>query len=65
MARKKGPKMPAVTEPAVKKAVRLELPTADYKRLERQARKLDRAMSYVARQAVMEWVKAREKGGDQ
>jgi len=50
--------MPAIT--GDKKAVRLELPHAEYKRLERQAHKLDRALSYVARLAVMEWLKARE-----
>ena len=57
MARKKEPKLPATAE---KKAIRLELPSAEYKRVERQAKKLDRSLSYVARQAVMEWVKARE-----
>lgn len=62
MARKrKVPDMPAAS--AVKKPIRLELPLADYKRLERQARKLDRSLSYVARQAVMEWVKAAEERG--
>jgi predicted transcriptional regulator len=60
MARKRAPKVPAVAE---KKAVRLELPPADYKRLERQARKIDRSLSYVARLAVMEWVKAAEDEG--
>jgi len=60
MARKRVPKVPAVAE---RKAVRLELPAADYKRLERQARKLDRSLSYVARLAVMEWVKAAEQEG--
>jgi predicted transcriptional regulator len=60
MARKKEPVPATSTE---KKPVRLELPTADYKRLERIARKLDRSLSYVARQAVMEWVKAREAEG--
>jgi len=58
MTKKKEPKVPATA--IEKKAIRLELSSADYKRVERQARKLDRSLSYVARQAIMEWVKARE-----
>ena len=46
MARKKEPKVPAVS--VVKKPVRVDLLPADYKRLERQARKLDRSLSWYA-----------------
>ncbi len=57
MARKKEP-VPATS--TKKRAIRLELSEADCKRIERQARKIDRSLSYVARQAVLEWVKAQE-----
>jgi predicted transcriptional regulator len=47
----------------IKKPVRVDLLPADYKRLERQARKLDRSLSWYARMAIMERVKADEEGG--
>jgi hypothetical protein len=47
MVRKRAPKVPAIQEPKAQMAVRLELPIEDYRRLERQARKLGLTKSLV------------------
>jgi len=57
MAEKKQARMPASTK---KIAVRLELATADWTRLNAEAKKLDRSLSYCARIAVLSWISARE-----
>jgi hypothetical protein len=44
-------------------AVRLELPIGDYRRLERQARKLGLTKASYARMIVMKGIAANEEGG--
>lgn len=60
MPRKRVPKMPAIEE-RTQMAVRLELPMADYKRLEKRARELGLTKASYARMAVMERIKADEE----
>ncbi len=63
MARKRAPKVPAIQEEKAQMAVRLELPIADYRRLERQARKLGLTKASYARMAVMKTITADEEEG--
>jgi hypothetical protein len=63
MAKKRAPKMPAIQEEKSAMAVRLELPMADYQRLERQARKLGLTKASYARMKVMQGITADEREG--
>ena len=63
MARKRASKVPVIEEPKAQMAVRLELPIADYRRLERQARKLGLTKASYARMAVMKTIASDEAEG--
>ena len=63
MARKRAPKVPAIQEEKATMAVRLELPTEDYRRLEKQARKLGLTKASYARMKVMQGIAADEGQG--
>ncbi len=63
MARKRAPEGPAIQEEKAQMAVRLELTIADYRWLERQARKLELTKALYAWMAVMKTVSADEKEG--
>ncbi len=64
MARKRADKMRATQEPKTAMAVRLELPMEDYKRLEKQCRKLGLTKASYSRMAVMKALIIDEKGGE-
>jgi hypothetical protein len=60
MAKKRAPKVDAVREEKVIKPIRLGLPPADHKRLERCARERGLSNASYARMAVLERIKADE-----
>jgi len=63
MARKRAPEVPASQEEKAQMAVRLELPIADNRRLERQARTLGLTKASKVRMAVMKTSSADEEEG--
>jgi hypothetical protein len=62
-ASKRAPEVAAILEEKAQTAVRLELPIADYRRLERQARMLEFTKASYARMAVMKTVSTDEEDG--